>query len=139
MTTRIQKGFVYCIKSNYLLLFSPDIVCCNHYFVLSFEKYINISSPERLLLRGMKPVQIVISPYILLQEGNLLATVQKLLYANFNLFIYLVFSEDPVTNRRKYKSSNSVYYHCHIWPPYYYVSYTVCRIGLKGKVGNFRW
>ena len=56
MTTRIQKGFVYCIKSNYLLLFSPDIVCCNHYFVLSFEKYINISSPRKLLLRGMKPV-----------------------------------------------------------------------------------
>lgn len=60
MTTRIQKEFVYCIKSNYHLLFLPDmyndIECCNHYFILSFEKYINISSPERLLLRGMKPV-----------------------------------------------------------------------------------
>ena len=58
MTTRIPKELVYYIKSNYHLLFLPDMYndleCCNHYFVLSFEKYINISSPRKLLFRDMK-------------------------------------------------------------------------------------
>ena len=56
------------------------------------------------------------------------ASVRKL------LLIYLMVFENPIPRRGKQNSARPVYEHCHIRPPYYYVSYAVGRIGIEPEV-----
>ena len=107
--------------------------------VSNFARICSVTFPAGSVVRRM--ISICLISHQLSNDYKLTTYYfsYRIIFIIYNLFINLVFSKNPITNCRKYNSSGTVYYHCHIWPPYYHISYTVGSIGLEREICNFGW